>query len=54
MLEFISIPAYILINILSKSQSPLETFAKRPILIQFKAGDNFNHWNTLSISRIKI
>jgi hypothetical protein len=39
-----------------------ETFEKRPILIQFKAGDNFNHRrpagsnlgvNTLSISRIK-
>jgi hypothetical protein len=29
-----------------------ETFAKRRFLFKFKKGDNFNHRNTLSISRI--
>jgi hypothetical protein len=31
-----------------------ETFEKRPILAKYKEGDNFNHRNTLSISRIEI
>jgi hypothetical protein len=31
-----------------------ETFEKRSILFKTKEGDNFNHRNTLSISRIKI
>ena len=31
-----------------------ETFEKRQFLFKFKKGDNFNHRNTLSISRIKI
>ena len=29
-----------------------ETFGERPILVKYKEGDNFNHRNTLSISRI--
>jgi len=29
-----------------------ETFEERPILVKYKEGDNFNHRNTLSISRI--
>jgi hypothetical protein len=32
----------------------LETFEKCPILFKAKEGENFNHRNTLSISRIKI
>jgi len=32
----------------------LETFEKCSILVKFKEGDNSNHRNTLSISRIKI
>jgi hypothetical protein len=31
-----------------------ETFEKCSISFKFKEGDNFNHRNTLSISRIKI
>jgi len=31
-----------------------ETFEKCSILFKFKAGENFNHRNTLSILRIKI
>jgi len=31
-----------------------ETFEKRSILFKAKEGENFNHRNTLSISRIKI
>jgi hypothetical protein len=31
-----------------------EAFEKCPILFKAKEGDNFNHRNTLSISRIKI
>jgi hypothetical protein len=31
-----------------------ETFEKRSFLFKFKEGENFNHMNTLSISRIKI
>ena len=31
-----------------------ETFEEHPILTKYKEGDNFNHRNTLSISRIKI
>jgi hypothetical protein len=29
-----------------------ETFAEYPILLKYKEGDNFNHRNTVSISRI--
>jgi len=32
----------------------LETFGKCSVLFKFKEGENFNHRNTLSISRIKI
>jgi hypothetical protein len=32
----------------------LETFEKCSILVKVKEGENFNHRNTLSISRIKI
>jgi hypothetical protein len=32
----------------------LETFEKCTILFKIKEGENFNHRNTLSISRIKI
>ena len=35
-------------------QSSLETFEECQFLFKFKEGDNFNHRNTLSISRIKI
>ena len=31
-----------------------ETFEKYSILFKFKEGENFNHRNTLSISRIKL
>jgi len=31
-----------------------ETFEKRSILVKVKEDENFNHRNTLSISRIKI
>jgi len=31
-----------------------ETFEEHPILSKYKEGDNFNHRNTLSISRIEI
>ena len=31
-----------------------ETFEKCSFLFKFKEGENFNHRNTLSISRIKI
>jgi len=31
-----------------------ETFEERPILAKYKEGDNFNHANTLSISRIAL
>jgi hypothetical protein len=31
-----------------------ETFEKCSFLFKFREGDNFNHRNTLSISRIKI
>ncbi len=31
-----------------------ETFEKCSILLKFKKGENFNHRNTLSISRIRI
>ena len=31
-----------------------ETFEEHPILAKYKEGDNFNHRNTLSISRIEI
>ncbi|MDP3284932.1 MAG: hypothetical protein Q8M56_10940, partial [Desulfobacterales bacterium] len=34
--------------------SRIETFEERPILAKYKEGDNFNHRNTLSISRIGI
>ena len=37
-----------------KKRIPTETFAKCPILFQFKAGENFNRRDTLSILRIKI
>jgi hypothetical protein len=33
---------------------PRETFEKCLILFKVKEGENFNHRNTLSISRIKI
>jgi hypothetical protein len=40
-------------NIPRKSQSGHEgTFEKRSILFKAKEGENFNHRNTLSISRI--
>jgi hypothetical protein len=32
----------------------IETFEEHPILDKYKEGDNFNHRNTLSISRIEI
>jgi len=32
----------------------LETFEEHPILDKYKEDDNFNHRNTLSISRIEI
>jgi len=32
----------------------METFEERPILAKYKEGDNFNHRNTFSISRIEI
>ena len=35
-------------------QAYLETFEERPILAKYKEGDNFNHRNTLSISRIAL
>jgi hypothetical protein len=45
-MEFnIVIPAVILYN---------ETFEEHPILSKYKEGENFNHRNTLSISRIEI
>jgi len=31
-----------------------ESFEERPILSKYKEGDNFNHRNTFSISRIEI
>jgi hypothetical protein len=31
-----------------------ETFEKCSILFKFKEGENFNHWNTFSILRIKL
>jgi hypothetical protein len=31
-----------------------ETFSEHSILLKYKEGDNFNHRNTLSISRIEI
>ena len=32
----------------------IETFGKCSFLLKFKEGENFNHRNTFSISRIKI
>ncbi|MBU1054927.1 MAG: hypothetical protein KKC46_14030 [Proteobacteria bacterium] len=32
----------------------VEPLSKRFSLVKLKAGENFNHWNTLSISRIEI
>jgi len=32
----------------------LETFEKRPLLVKFKEGENFNRRNTFSILRIEI
>jgi hypothetical protein len=37
-----------------KNEKRHESFEERSILLKFKEGDNFNHRNTLSISRIKI
>ena len=34
--------------------SYFETFEERSVLARYKEGDNFNHTNTLSISRIEI
>jgi hypothetical protein len=36
-----------------KKNENIETFEKRSILFKAKEGENFNHRNTLSISRIK-
>jgi len=42
------------LNDLSRKSERYETFEKCQFLFKFKKGDNFNHRNTLSISRIKI
>jgi len=39
---------------MKKRSCYIETFEKRSILFKFKEGENFNHRNTRSISRIKI
>jgi len=40
-------------KIVSKAKED-ETFEKCKFLFEFKEGENFNHRNTFSISRIKI
>jgi len=45
---------YIRFTRVSSSLVTLETFEKCLILFKFKAGEDFNHRHTLSISRIKI
>jgi len=42
------------LNFGQEAWGPVETFEKCSFLFKFKEGENFNHRNTLSISKIKI